>query len=108
MLGGRVVGQIDGTTFIKSVHASTHQLQRPPAWAIDAVIFDTEIKPNCTQIRIKDQETGNQYHCSIDTFDQYKGKLDRGFGHQYFLPLKYWEIKENDNFQLRLWGESCE
>jgi hypothetical protein len=103
MLGGRVVGQIDGDTFFKSVHASTHQLQRPQAWAIDAVIFDTEIKPNCTHILIKDQDTENKYRCSVDIFDQFKGELDRGYGCQYYLTLDHWNIEIKGEKQLSLW-----
>jgi hypothetical protein len=103
MLGGRVVGQIDGTTFIKSVHASTHQLQRPQAWAIDAVIFDEEIKPNCVYILISDQETDNKYRCTVETFDKFKGVLDRGHGQQYYLTLNHWHIEIKGEKQLSLW-----
>jgi hypothetical protein len=103
MLDGRVVGEIDGNTFFKSVHASKHQLKSPPAWSIDADIFDKEIKPDCTQILIKDQETGNQYQCSIETFDQFKRNLDRGYGHQYYLTIDRWDIETKGEKQLKLW-----
>jgi hypothetical protein len=104
-LGDKVVGCLEGSKFIKFVIASRHKLRYPPAWAIDADIFDTEIKPNCINIVVIDKETGTKYHASVSTFDKMKGELDRGFGRQYFLTLNNWQVEHNGNRQLTLWGD---
>ena len=107
---GRVVGWIEGDTFIRPVVGSRHQLRQPPAWAIDAEAFDKEIKPQATLFRVKDSETNTIYEVSTDYLDQHKGELDRGFGRQYFLPLSQWKVKPNGNGskQLSLWDETNE
>jgi hypothetical protein len=100
---GRIIGYLRDRTFYKSVSGSKHRLRQPPAWAIDAEAFDTEIKPNSTKIVVVDRETGMEYQASVETFERFKGELDRGFGRQYFLPLPQWQIRGNGQRQLRLW-----
>ena len=53
-------------------------------------------------IYIKDIETGQEYYCSIETFDRLKGIIDRGFGRQYFLTLNHWKVNGTGQ-QLSLW-----
>ncbi len=102
-LQGRVIGVIEGNTFTKTVHGSKHQVRSPPAWAIDAEVFDREIKPNCRQILIIDRETNNRYRTSVDTFDYKKKAFDRGYGRQYYLTLNYWSNENDGEKQLSLW-----
>ncbi len=102
-VGNKVVGYIEGNTFFKPVLGSRHKLRNPPAWAIDAEVFDTQVKPNTVEMVVIDRETGTEYHISTELFDRLKGKLNRGFGRQYFLTLKHWETEDIDNKQLRLW-----
>lgn len=94
-VGDRVIGHLEGDKFTKLVAGSRHKLRCPPAWAIDADAFDSEIKPNVTEIVVIDKETGLEYHCSVETFDRLKGELDRRFGRQYFVTLNHWEIRDN-------------
>jgi len=103
-VGDKIVGYLEGGKFIKQVVGSKHRLRLPPAWAIDAEAFEGEIKPNARGIVVIDRETGMEYHASVETFDKFKGELDRGFGRQYYLPLSYWEVRGNGQRQLRLWG----
>jgi hypothetical protein len=102
-LRGKVIGVIEGNTFTKSVHGSKHQVRSPPAWAIDADIFDNEIQPNCTQILIVDRETNKRYRTSVDTFDNKKKEIERGYGKQYLLTLNHWNIEIDGEIQLGLW-----
>jgi hypothetical protein len=104
MENGKVIGYLERDVFIKPVVGSKHQLRTPPAWAIDATAFDTVIKPNAREIVVMDKETGIKYHTLVDTFDRLKGELNRGFGRQYFLTLGHWQVEENGNRQLSLWG----
>jgi hypothetical protein len=103
---GRVIGWLEGATFTKPVCGSKHRLRRPPAWAVDADVFDELIMPVAKELRIEDKETGTVYEVSVAYFDQHKGELDRHFGRQYFLPLARWKTHENGNGgkQLTLWG----
>lgn len=105
-VGDKVVGCLEGDKFLKAVIGSRHRLRYPPAWAIDAEAFDREVKPKTTRLVVIDKETGLEYHCPTETFDQLKGELDRGFGRQYFLTLKHWEVRGNGHKQLTLLGES--
>ncbi len=103
---GKIIGYINGNTFVKPLYGSKHQLKRPPAWAVDAEAFDEQIKPYASTFRIEDKETDTVYEVPVDYFDQHKGFLDRGFGPQYFLVLSKWEtVKQNGNGckQLSLW-----
>jgi hypothetical protein len=102
---GKVVGRFCENKFIKEVCGSRHKLKYPPAWAIDAEVFDREVKPNAAEIVVIDKETGVKYHASVDTFDRLKGELDRGWGKQYFLKLNNWKVEDNGDRQLMFdWG----
>jgi hypothetical protein len=102
---GKIVGTIESKTFTKQVTGSRHQLRRPPAWAIDAQAYDEEIKPYANEIVILDKESGIRYHTPVETFDQLKRQLNRGFGKQYFLTLNHWQVEGNGNKQLHLWED---
>ncbi len=82
--------------FVKPVKGSRHMLRKPPAWAIDAWAFDHVIKKKADFIIVKDSETGINYTVEVALFDEKKGKMNRGFDEQYFLPLSYWK-KEVSN-----------
>ena len=101
-VGSKVVGYLYGNQFIKSVIGSKHKLKYPPAWALDAEVFDREVKPNAREFIIIDKEVGLEYHCLVETFDRLKGKLNRGYGRQYYLTLSHWEVESNDNKHLKL------
>jgi hypothetical protein len=105
-VGGKVVGYLQDNRFMKSVIGSKHRVRSPSAWAIDSDVFDEQIKSNAAEIVITDRETGKTYRCSVGTFDRLKGELNRGFGRQYFLTLKHWQVNNNGHRQLSLWGES--
>ena len=95
---GRIIGSLEDNKFIKSVIGSKHRLRHPPAWVIDS---------SASEIVVIDKETDTKYYASVETFDQLKRELDRGFGRQYFLTLNHWRAEENNNGhrQLSLWGE---
>lgn len=102
-VNGKVIGWLEVDTFYKSVAGSRHKLRKPSAWAIDAEAFDREVMPIANKIVIIDKETDIEYHTSVDTFNRFKGELDRGFGKQYYLTLAHWQTKDNGHRQLGLW-----
>ena len=93
---GRTIGFLENGCFLKPVVGSKHMLREPPAWAIDADAFDEGVKPNAKQIIVTDAEAKIRYRVSVETFDQLKQQLDRGFGRQYYLTRNYW-TKEKYN-----------
>jgi hypothetical protein len=101
----RVIGYLLNGTFYKSVIGSKHRLRHPPAYAVDAEVFDSEIKPNASEIVVIDRETGIEYHVSVVAFDRFKEELDRGFGRQYYLTLSYWQVRGSGHTQLGFWEE---
>ena len=103
-VGNKRVGEIVSKSFIKRVIGSKHMLKAPRAWAIDAGVFENVIKPNCSEIIIKDAESGWIYQVSMEVFDAFKGTLDRGFGKQYFLTIGYWQLAIDDTMNINLKG----
>ncbi len=90
---GKRIGQIEGRIFKKKVYGSRHFLRSPRAIAIDADACDLEIAPSVERIEVYDKEVDRLYVSSVGNFNQYKIELDRGFGRQYALPLRYWEYE---------------
>ena len=103
-VNNKVIGHFERNTFIKSVIGSKHKLRCPEAWAIDAEVFDTDVLFEATTFVVLDKETDTEYHCTVKAFNRLKGTIDRGWGRQYFLPLKHWEVRENRCIQLSLFG----
>jgi hypothetical protein len=90
---GRTIGWIENNRFIKPVAGSKHRLNQPPAWAIDADLFEQQVKANANEIIIWDVETDTLYISSVCHFDRKKVLFNRGFGAQYFLKLTDWEVR---------------
>ena len=101
---GKVIGYIENETFIKEVLGSKHKLRCPPSWCISAYAFENEIKPNVTQIIVRDKESDIIYQTSIDNFVEHCFEIQRSsFEKQLALTLNYWQKEENGKKQLRLW-----
>jgi len=104
---GKVVGRLEGNAFIKPVVGSRHMLRTPRAWAVDAEVYD-EIRPGIERIVVEDTESGTRYHATAETFDRFRGSLNRGFGRQYFLPLTRWSAERpGEAKQLALNFDGC-
>lgn len=87
---GKIIGDIENGVFIKRVYGSSHMLKTPPAWAIDCKAFLDSVIPHAHRIRVEDKDTGVAYEIATGVFSDHKVYVDRGFGAQYFVPLKYW------------------
>lgn len=88
---GKVIGTLEGGVFTKRVR-NLHQLHTPPAWAVDARAYRENLVGNCHTIVVDNIESGLRYTVSLKIFEQRKGFLSRGYGDQYFLPLKFWQV----------------
>jgi hypothetical protein len=101
----KIVGYLDGDKFIKPVLGSRHKLKTPRGWAIDAEAWDQQIRARANEFVILDKEGNTEYHCSVQDFERYKGRMNRGHGEQYFLTDPHWRPINPDCFQLLLFGE---
>lgn len=88
--GGRVVGEVSGGVFKKTVSGSRHFLIRPRAIALDVDSIRQAKEYGAVGIEITDRETGTVYSCDMGNFARYSFDLNRGFGAQKALTLDRW------------------
>jgi hypothetical protein len=97
---GKIIGDIEKGVFTKRVDGRVHMLRQPPAWAIDVRAFVKDVRPNCHTIVVEDTHAQLTYSVSVQLFSDKKGALDRRYGAQYYLPLKYWTVRSSSQKEL--------
>lgn len=90
--GSRVVGEVTGGVFKKTVSGSVHFLRKPPAIALDVDSIRQAREYGAVSIQITDRETGREYSCDLEYFDRHSFALNRGFGDQRAMPLDRWVV----------------
>jgi len=91
---GRVVGQVRGDVFCKTVRSSAHMLRRPPAWALDLQsLLDAE-RLGARFVELFDRDSGATYRASAEQVRRYGFTFDRGHGRQIGLPLERWAVRK--------------
>lgn len=98
---GKVYGVIVNRTLCKRVWGSKHLLRKPPAIAIDALLYDA-YRSQFDAVAVEDMETGKVYRMSAKRFDSMRWILERGYGKQYAVALRYWSCESPEEPQLRL------
>lgn len=100
---GNVVGQFDPETytFYKVVKGSGHRLRSPEGWSIDSGIVANLEGWNCETVVIKDKETDEIFTVAFDTFKQYGIEIERGYGKQVVLPIKFWKVENGNREAVR-------
>jgi hypothetical protein len=102
----KIIGCLQGHTFVKRVQGSKHQLRKPPAWCISKDAFVQEILPNVSRIVVEDTETGRYYESSTQTFETHSFEIQRGsYEPQLALGLNFWQVSSTGHDQLTLWGK---
>jgi len=91
---GRVVGQVIDGSLYKKVRRSKHMLRRPQGWAWDDVCLEQAEQVHAESTKIEDEENHVVYMASLSIFRQHGVPLNRKFGKQTCLPLKYWQVKK--------------
>ena len=105
-VGEKVIGSLQGNTFIKRVRGSKHQLKKPPAWCLSKEAFVQEILPNVSSIVVEDTENERHYECSTQTFETHSFEIQRGsYEPQLALTLNFWQVSNTGHDQLTLWGK---
>lgn len=89
-VNGRIVGQVSGSTFRKTIKGSRHMLRKPLAIALDVQSVHDAQRAGASHAEVIDTETGNVYRASLDKVLREGVRFDRGFGRQVFLPLDDW------------------
>jgi hypothetical protein len=92
-VGNKPVASLCGRVLQKRVRGSVHMLRRPPAWAIDAAIFERARKDGALVVEVYDVETGKTYWAAISAFKRWGIEIDRGHGRQVALPLGRWQVE---------------
>jgi hypothetical protein len=62
---GRVVGRMDGQTFVRSVDPERHMLRKPAGWAHDDALLDRLERAGCTSVRIEDRTGGGSWFAPL-------------------------------------------
>lgn len=91
---GRVVGEVRKGVFHKTVCASRHLLRKPEGWASDIFVLDQLEALGVEWIQLDDAETRKVYRARVDDFRLHGIPLDRGFGPQLVLPIRYWKTTQ--------------
>jgi hypothetical protein len=87
-----IIGDIDKGVFTKMVSGSKHFLRNPePSIAIDAVAFDTVISRHTNRMLVIDRDSKAKYEIRTRLFSELKEELDRGYGRQYYVPIRLWD-----------------
>lgn len=106
---GRVVGQVRGGIFHKTVRASIHMLRRPPAWALDVGSLLEAERLGAKSVQVHDTESGCTYAASVELIHRKGFTFDRGHGRQIALSLDLWTVTRPGQAQaeqLSLFGST--
>jgi len=89
---GKVVGQVRGDVFAKTVRASVHFLRKPPAIGFDLCSLQEAQDLGAEVVCVFDAESGRHYSASFDLIRRFGFELERSFGRQVALPLARWAV----------------
>ncbi len=91
-VGQRIVGQVDGDIFRKTIIGSKHLLQRPRSICFDRSTLNDAQAAGATRAEILDRETGTIYTATFETVETYSFPVHRGHGDQVGVTLDHWSI----------------
>jgi hypothetical protein len=86
----RIIGQVKGNTFIKSVKKSKHLFKKLNAWGIDKAVLEQLLNDGVENIEIKETEEKKSYKAKLTEFNKYGEVADFGHGVQVFLSLSHY------------------
>ena len=89
---GRVIGWIEGKAICKRVKASRHMLRTPRGWAWDVFVLERANREGLNMSIIYEKENDLVYQANLEDFWRHGAPINRGFGDQICLPLKYWQV----------------
>jgi len=90
----KVVGKVVGKLFMKNLKGSVHFLRVPPAIAFDYDTLLNARKNGVFIVQITDRETNQRYLSPLNTVLERGFRINRGYGDQIALEMKYWSHTE--------------
>lgn len=91
--GRAVFGKLCGDVFSKYVHsAQGHMMLKPRGWALDTWQLEAVKAAGAAAIVIEDRDTGFTYRAGVADFEAKGVTVNRGYGAQVCLPLRYWSV----------------
>lgn len=95
-VNGKVVGEVrDDGVFQKHILSSRHFLQRPTrSIAFDEQTLAAAERAGADQVEIFDDETNEVYRASIALIRERGFQVERGFGSQIALALRFFNAPE--------------
>jgi len=91
LLGGRVVGVVDGGVFKRTLKPS-HFLHSPPAIAIDVDVLAQLDRLKVDVLQFTNAESEEVHATTLTTFFDKSFPLDRGFGRQRAMRLSEFHV----------------
>ena len=104
---GRCVGYLLGRNFYKPVKRGQHFLRTPPAIAIDEEVFRNSVEPRCESIVVLECDKEEILEASTSTFLRHSFSINRGYGSQLALVLKWWSKRNGHESQQMSFKEVC-
>ncbi len=101
-VGGKVVGQVKNSSFIKKVQASKHMLRSPRGWALDIQSLKDAEEIGARFVELHDSDSGKTYRASIEQIWEKGFRFNRGFGDQWLMLIDEWNKEEPGCRQLAL------
>ena len=86
----KIVGEVRGNVFVKTVIASIHFLRKPPSIGFDTDSLKQAEKAGARYVSVIDTESGKVYRAPISTIWAHGFPLNRGYGDQIALRLEFW------------------
>ena len=86
-------GYVAGRTFYKEIH-NKHILKSPPAIAIQLSIFEELEQLGVERVLVFNRDTRDEFSAPLSRFKAKGILIDRKYGKQIALPLRYWENEE--------------
>jgi hypothetical protein len=102
-VSGKVVGQVDGEVFRKSIRGSVHMLRRPRAIAFDVSTLRDAEAAGARFVVVHDSDSGHYYHAPMSTVWAKGFRVSRGYGDQWALRVERFDEDEQPK-QLGLFG----
>lgn len=85
------IGEKDGKVIATRRALKRHMLRRPPAWAFSIEVINLLQEKRVDEVQVICE--GKVYVCDMSKFLKSAINIDRGFGKQLAVPVRYWTRK---------------
>ena len=105
--GTRIIGEVRGEVFHKTIIGSKHLLKQPPAIATDDDALEQAERAGARWMEVRDSESKTTYRASLELLHSSGFPVKRHFGAQTGLTLNLWSRKkQGDSEQPGLFDDN--